>query len=147
MLLPIFSLTYLESAGEFRRVQWSLPPQQVPVPLLASPEEARRGPGPLVREASGVHARPLDPLPAPSGVIMVPPEMRSSESSEHEVQPSAIRRAAPPAGAPAPFSPAGSTPRAKGSAATRMSATIGATVVVALTTAGVVLYYVTEPFK
>ena len=66
--------------------------------------------------------------------------------SEHEVQPSAIRRAAPPAGAPAPFSPAGRA-RAKGSAATRMTATIGATVVVALTTAGVVLYYVTEPFK
>ena len=79
VLLPIISLTYLESAGEFRRVQWSLPPQQVPVPLLASAEEARRGPGPLVREASGVHARPLEPLPAPSGVIMVPPEMRSSE--------------------------------------------------------------------
>jgi hypothetical protein len=71
-VLPIISLTYLESAGEFRRIQWSLPPQQVAVPLLASAEEARRGPGQIVREASGVHTRPLEPLPAPSGVHAVP---------------------------------------------------------------------------
>jgi hypothetical protein len=70
--LPIVSLTYLESAGEFRRVAWSLPPQQAAVPVLASTEEARRGPGRLVREASGVHAKPLDQLPAPSGVQRVP---------------------------------------------------------------------------
>ena len=57
-----------------------------------------------------------------------------------------IRRVAPSAGAPAAFTPTGST-RPKRSAATRMSATVGATVVVALTSAGVVLYYVTEPFK
>ena len=71
-VLPIISLTYLESAGEFRHIQWSLPPQQVAVPVLASAEEARRGPGQLVREASGVHTRPLEPLPAPSGVHAVP---------------------------------------------------------------------------
>ena len=71
-LLPIFSLTYLESAGEFRRIEWSIPPQQVPLPILASSAEAAAGPGPLVREASGVHARPLQPLPSPSGVRRVP---------------------------------------------------------------------------
>jgi hypothetical protein len=76
VVLPIMSLTYLESAGEFRHIAWSLPPQQVAVPLLASAEEARRGPGELVRAASGAHPVPLTPLPAPSGVINVPPEMQ-----------------------------------------------------------------------
>jgi hypothetical protein len=47
---------------------------------------------------------------------------------------------------PTPFAP--STPaRRKGSAATRMGATIMAGIVVALTTLGVVIYYITEPFK
>lgn len=71
-ILPIVSLTYLESAGEFRRIQWSIPAQNVAVPVLASTEEAKRGPGPVVREASGTHARPLEPLPSPSGVHRVP---------------------------------------------------------------------------
>lgn len=71
-VLPIISLTYLESAGEFRRTQWSLPAEQVALPVLASVEDARRGPGRLLSEASGVHARPLQQLPAPSGVRAVP---------------------------------------------------------------------------
>lgn len=71
-LLPIVSLTYLESAGELRRIQWSIPASQAPLPVLASAAEAKAGPGPLVREASGVHARPLEPLPGPSGVHTVP---------------------------------------------------------------------------
>jgi hypothetical protein len=71
-LLPIYSLTYLESAGEFRRTEWSIPPQQITVPVLASAAEAAAGPGPLVRAVSGVHARPLEPLPSPSGVHRVP---------------------------------------------------------------------------
>lgn len=72
VILPIISLTYLESAGEFRRAQWSQPPEQVALPVLASIEDVRRGPGKLLSEASGVHARPLQPLPAPSGVHAVP---------------------------------------------------------------------------
>jgi hypothetical protein len=72
VVLPILSLTYLESAGEFRRAQWSQPPEQVALPVLASAEDARRGPGRLLGEASGVHARPLQSLPAPSGVHAVP---------------------------------------------------------------------------
>jgi hypothetical protein len=72
VVLPIVSLTYIESAGEFRRVEWSLPPEQVALPVLASTADARRGPGRLLSEASGVHARPLQPLPAPSGVRRVP---------------------------------------------------------------------------
>jgi hypothetical protein len=72
VILPILSLTYIESAGEFRRAQWSQPAEQVALPVLASGEEARRGPGRLLSEASGVHARPLQSLPAPSGVHAVP---------------------------------------------------------------------------
>jgi hypothetical protein len=72
VVLPIISLTYLESAGEFRRVEWSLPPEQVALPVLASAADARRGPGKLLTEASGVHAKPLQPLPPPSGVRAVP---------------------------------------------------------------------------
>jgi hypothetical protein len=72
VILPLISLTYLESAGEFRRIQWSIPPQNVAVPVLASTEEAKGGPGPVVREASGAHARPLEPLPSPSGLHSVP---------------------------------------------------------------------------
>lgn len=71
-VLPVISLTYLESAGEFRRLEWSLPPEQVALPVLASPADARRGPGRLIAEASGVHAQPLQQLPAPSRVRAVP---------------------------------------------------------------------------
>jgi hypothetical protein len=71
-ILPLVSLTYLESAGEFRRTEWSIPAQNVAVPVLASTEEAKGGPGPVVREASGAHARPLEQLPSPSGVHRVP---------------------------------------------------------------------------
>jgi hypothetical protein len=68
VILPLVSLTYLESAGEIRRIEWSIPEANVPLPVLASSAEARRGPGPVVREASGVHAKPLPNLPSPSGV-------------------------------------------------------------------------------
>jgi len=76
VVLPILSLTYLESAGEFRRIEWSVPAQQVALPVLASAAEARQGPGQLLREASGVRARPLEALPAPSGVRALPADAR-----------------------------------------------------------------------
>jgi pSer/pThr/pTyr-binding forkhead associated (FHA) protein len=60
--------------------------------------------------------------------------------------PSAIRRVVPGPAAVASFAPEGQQ-RKKGSAATRVGATIMAGIVVALTTFGVVLYYITEPFK
>src|SRR3712207_5534823 len=72
VILPIASLTYIESAGEFRRTEWSVPPPLEALPVLASSAEAKAGPGPVIREASGVHARPLEPLPSPSGVHHVP---------------------------------------------------------------------------
>jgi|SRR5215204_381926 len=74
VLLPLFSLTYLESAGEIRRIEWSIPESQIPLPVLASGAEAKRGPGPVVREASGLHAKPLPQLPSPSGVHRLPPQ-------------------------------------------------------------------------
>src|SRR3954451_23772030 len=64
VILPIVSLTYVESAAEFRRAAWSVPPPLEPLPVLASSEEAKAGPGPVIREASGVHAKPLEPLPS-----------------------------------------------------------------------------------
>jgi len=74
IVLPIASLTYVESSGEFRTTEWSVPPNQVALPVLASAAEARQGPGPVIREASGVHAKPLEPLPSPSGVHRLPPQ-------------------------------------------------------------------------
>jgi hypothetical protein len=72
VVLPIASLTYVESAAEFRRPAWSVPPPLEPLPVLASSEEAKAGPGPVIREASGVHAKPLEPLPSPSSVHRIP---------------------------------------------------------------------------
>jgi hypothetical protein len=76
VLLPIFSLTYLESSLEFRRTDWSIPPAQAAMPVLATPEDALAGAGPLLRSASGEHAVPLKPLPGPSQVFDIPAEMR-----------------------------------------------------------------------
>ena len=74
VVLPIASLTYIESAGEFRTTEWSVPPPLEALPVLASSAEAKAGPGPVIREASGTHARPLEPLPSPSGVHRIPPQ-------------------------------------------------------------------------
>ena len=78
VILPIASLTYIESAGEFRTTEWSVPPPLEALPVLASSAEAKGGPGPVVREASGVHARPLEPLPSPSGVHRTVPQASAS---------------------------------------------------------------------
>jgi hypothetical protein len=72
VILPLLSLTYLESAGEFRRIEWSIPASQEALPVILSAEEARAGPGPLVREASGAHAAIPRRLPSPSAVHEVP---------------------------------------------------------------------------
>jgi len=72
VLLPIVSLTYLESSGEFRRVEWSIPPSQASLPVIASAAEAEAGPGPVLRGASGIHAVPLGPKPSLSGIHETP---------------------------------------------------------------------------
>jgi hypothetical protein len=66
-LFPTFSLTYLESAGEFRRIEWSIPAPQEQLPVYASPADTGSA-GPVLRAASGVHAVPLEPKPGLSGV-------------------------------------------------------------------------------
>jgi hypothetical protein len=76
-LLPIVSLTYIESAAEFRRIEWSIPASQASLPIMASRAEAASGPGRLLEEASGVHARPLERKPSPSGVHASPFEEQS----------------------------------------------------------------------
>ena len=76
VILPILSLTYLESSFEFRTTEWSIPPSQAAVPILASPGEAEAGPGPVLRSASGAHAVPLEPKPSPSGIHRVPEELQ-----------------------------------------------------------------------
>lgn len=70
VLLPIISLTYLESAGEFRQAAWSSPPAQTPVPVIASIADAHAGP--VITGASVAHAIPLEPLPSPSEVHRIP---------------------------------------------------------------------------
>jgi hypothetical protein len=81
VVLPLASLTYLESAGEFRRIEWSIPESQVPLTLAASAEDAKAGAGPLVREASGVHAALPKRLPSPSAVHEVPAGMQAGGGS------------------------------------------------------------------
>src|SRR3954470_7178878 len=74
VVLPIANLTYAESAGEFRRPAWSIPPPLEPLPVLASSAEATRGPVPGRGGGGGVPAKPLEPLPSPSGVHRLPPQ-------------------------------------------------------------------------
>jgi hypothetical protein len=72
VVLPNLSLTYIESAGEFRRIAWSLPPEQTPVPVVASVADGGMRPGALVDSASGAHRIPLERQPGPSGFHSVP---------------------------------------------------------------------------
>ena len=53
VLLPLVSLTYLESAGEFRRVAWSIPESQVPLAVGAHHRGGGEG-----RARAGARARP-----------------------------------------------------------------------------------------
>jgi predicted component of type VI protein secretion system len=83
--------------------------------------------------------------PAPSAAARAPSAAgRRGDVPQPDFAPSAIRRIVP-ADAPTAFTPESQAAR-KGSAATRGGATLFATVVVGLTTAGVILYYITEPF-
>lgn len=69
---PIASLTYLESAAEFRRTEWSIPPQQASVPLLAAAGVSGPGPGLFEQAASGVGVAPIAHQPSPSGIHASP---------------------------------------------------------------------------
>jgi predicted component of type VI protein secretion system len=110
------------------------PEPPAPEPALPEPPVAE----PVTAEAPP--ARPPSAAPAPA-----PAAPRHGDVPRPDFQPSAIRRVVP-SEAPTAFVPETQATR-KGSAATRGGATLMATIVVALTTAGVVLYYITEPFK
>ena len=57
VLLPIFSLAWIENGGEFRRVGWSVAPDYQPLPVLAAVDD-RPSEGTLASEFSATHAVP-----------------------------------------------------------------------------------------
>jgi len=77
VLLPIFSLTYVESAGEFRRTDWSIPAAKESLPLLAATDAAELRPGTVLEQASGAHAIPLPKQPGLSGAHQIPSDIAS----------------------------------------------------------------------
>jgi hypothetical protein len=52
-VLPNLSLTYLESAGEFRTTEWSIPPSREPTPIYGSSS----GPGAVSAAATATDAK------------------------------------------------------------------------------------------
>jgi hypothetical protein len=75
VILPIISLTWIESGGEFRRTGWSIPVEREPLPLLvAMPTEPGQAAPALAREFSTVREIPeeLRNVPSPSGVHRIP---------------------------------------------------------------------------
>lgn len=87
------------------------------------------------------------PAPAaPVATPAAPEEQRRGDVPAPDRTPTAIRRVVPPASAPAAFDPA-PPPRSRGSAATRLEATVAAYLVTGLVAAGVLVYYITKPFE
>lgn len=83
VLLPIFSLSWIENGGEFRQTGWSVAPDNEPLPVdYAQPSDPQRkvGPPALAREFSAVLEVPdeIKNLPSPSGVHRVPDAIRGS---------------------------------------------------------------------
>jgi hypothetical protein len=79
VILPLFSLSWIENGGEFRFTGWSTSPELVPTPVsIIGQLEASSGPPPLAIEFSSVKGVPeeLRNLPAPSGVRRVPADLR-----------------------------------------------------------------------
>jgi hypothetical protein len=58
VVLPLISLGWVENAGEFRATGWTVPPETVPLPIVAAP--ADHAPGRLVREFTSVHEVPVE---------------------------------------------------------------------------------------
>ena len=82
VLLPIFSLGWIENGGEIRETGWSQRAEAQPIPAnYAEPSkpETSSGPPALAREFSSVLEVPeeLRNLPSPSGVHTIPKEMLS----------------------------------------------------------------------
>ncbi|MEX2197129.1 MAG: FHA domain-containing protein [Thermoleophilaceae bacterium] len=124
------------------------PPQvtaarQVPDAAPSPPPQAPPAPAPPVPAPPTAQQPEVPKPPAPQPPA---PGAARGDVPAPDIQPSAIRRVVPPPGGPAAFREQGPG-RQKGSAATRLGATLLATIAVALTAAGVVAYYVIEPFE
>jgi hypothetical protein len=76
VILPLFSLSWIENAGEFRSTDWSVAPEYVPLPITPfTPELATAGPPPLARKFSAAVIEIPEELrraPSPSGVFQIP---------------------------------------------------------------------------
>jgi hypothetical protein len=82
VLLPIVSLTYLESAGEFRRDQWSIPPSLELIPIM--PSAPKNGHGAVVESAS----RPDEPVtPTASNGLLILVHEGSDPPLEYPMRP------------------------------------------------------------
>jgi hypothetical protein len=129
-VLPLLSLTYLESAGEFRRAEWSIPPQQETLPIIAAVPSA--GPSPT---------RVEEPTPPPPAMAGGPTR---GAVAELEPVPTAIREEREATGAPAPrtvpFRPEG-PPSRRGSAARRGAMIIYSYALVTATFAAEAFYF------
>jgi hypothetical protein len=76
VILPLFSLSWIENAGEFRSTDWSVAPEYLPLPIQPfTPELATGGPPPLARKFSAAVIEIPEELrraPSPSGVFQIP---------------------------------------------------------------------------
>jgi hypothetical protein len=84
VILPLFSVSWIENGGEFRSTGWSTPPELAPTPVsLIGPEEAGPTPPPLAIEFSSVREVPAEvrDLPAPSGVRRLQPDLGPQSGS------------------------------------------------------------------
>ncbi|MFN8152412.1 MAG: FHA domain-containing protein [Solirubrobacterales bacterium] len=77
VVFPIASLTYLESAAEFRTTQWSIPATQASIPILAAADAPGPGRGAGIFEQGGgggtsAIQQPISRQPSPSGIHASP---------------------------------------------------------------------------
>ncbi len=79
VILPLFSLSWIENGGEFRKVGWSVAPDYQPLPVLAAIDD-RATEGKLTREFSSTHAVPNQQLARPLTSVhrVVPAESPAS---------------------------------------------------------------------
>jgi predicted component of type VI protein secretion system len=119
--------------------------QAAPAPAASEPAPAAPEPEPTTTAqapAAADQATAFSPAPAsaPSRGLS------RGDVPQPDFAPSAIRRVVP-VDAPAAFTPDTQGGRRGGSAATRGGATLFTSLVIAAATAGVLIYYITEPFK
>ncbi len=68
VLLPIASLTYLESSTEFRHPTWSIPASQASLPVISTETPFATAPGGVLDRASSSHNVPIERQPSLSSV-------------------------------------------------------------------------------